>query len=240
MHIYIYMFMQLYHMFVVASNQTRAHLPTRCPFFEQINIIKHHHLVGMLCPKSVTWLQPSENSWESFKKKERSNFPGFRIQILSAFPQRCNRGEHMWMILHGCVTSSHTPCLTVPTRYLWSNVQGIRVFHDRFQARIDPHSFENSEAKDGDKNTHSSWIKDPNSGQFSIKNGHGSSVFHCATTLTKKNTVTQWDLNEAPPNSVPVHGQWPERMCIWYAETCAPVLFTIICLTIDQCLCVCV
>jgi hypothetical protein len=54
MHIYIYMFMQLYHMFVVASNQTRAHLPTRCPFFEQINIIKHHHLVGMLCPKSVT------------------------------------------------------------------------------------------------------------------------------------------------------------------------------------------
>lgn len=48
------MFMQLYHMFVVASNQTRAHLPTRCPFFEQINIIKHHHLVGMLCPKSVT------------------------------------------------------------------------------------------------------------------------------------------------------------------------------------------
>ena len=148
------MFMQLYHMFVVASNQTRAHLPTRCPFFEQINIIKHHHLVGMLCPKSVTWLQPSENSWESFKKKERSNFPGFRFQILSAFPQRCNRGEHMWMILHGCVTSSHTPCLTVPTRYLWSNVQGIRVFHDRFQARIDPHSFENSEAKDGDKKTH--------------------------------------------------------------------------------------
>ena len=107
----------------------------------------------MLCPKSVTWLQPSENSWESFKKKERSNFPGFRFQILSAFPQRCNRGEHMWMILHGCVTSSHTPCLTVPTRYLWSNVLGIRVFHDRFQARIAPHSFENSEAKDRDKNT---------------------------------------------------------------------------------------
>ena len=220
------MFMQWYNMFVVASNQTRVHLPTRCPFFEQINIIKHHHLVGMLCPKSVTWLQPRE----SFKTPEHSNFPGFIFQILSAFPQRCNEGEHMWMILHGCVTSSHTPCLTVPTRYLWSNVLGIRVFHDRFQARIDPHSFENSEAKDRDKNT---LFLDQRSKQWPIQHQKSRWKFcfplcHYFDFNQQKQNVTQWDLNEAPPNSVPVHGQWPERMCIWYAETCAPVLFTII------------